>query len=328
MYLGIEIGGTKLQLGVAAGDGSAFVAFERLAVQPDLGADGILKQIKHVGQQMIEQHSVRGVGFGFGGPIDAVEGRVITSHQIQGWSDFPLSAWCEETLQRPVVLGNDCDCAAIAEAKFGAGKNLETVLYVTVGTGIGGGLVTDGRLVGLTRPAIAEIGHLRPGLPAENANQTVESISSGQGIETEARLRLGDESISSPTQDDSNTIDADDSDRLDLMTRCGGDLSSLTAKTVAEAANDGNGIALDIFQRAIQTLGWAIAQSITLVAPNVVIVGGGVSLAGDGLFYRPLRDQVARYVFPPLQESFAIVAPTLGEDVVVHGAVLRAKENQ
>lgn len=333
-YLGIEIGGTKLQLGVGAGDGSDFVAFERLDVDPARGADGILAQIEQTGRRLLARENISRIGIGFGGPVDAVAGRVVKSHQIAGWDDVPLVDWCKKTLQRPAILGNDCDCAALAEARFGAGRAESVVFFVTVGTGIGGGLVIDGQLHGSGRPAVAEIGHLRPGLSADRADLTVESFASGRGIEAAVNRLLASEgahplaeraqSAGRPVPELFRHVPMEEQDKLDLLSRCGGDPEQVTAKLVAEAAADGNGLALHALGQAIHVLGWAIAQVIGLVAPSVVVIGGGVSLIGQPLFFEPLRRQVGRYVFPPLADSYRIVPAELGEEVVVQGALARA----
>jgi glucokinase len=236
------------------------------------------------------------------------------------------------------VLGNDCDSAALAEARHGAGAGKQTVFYVTVGTGIGGGLVKQGVLHGAGRPASAEIGHLRPGLHADRPEATVESLASGVGIADAAKARLSGE-IALPFQaelssghrrrshdgDELSTAERwEDECRRDLLERAGGDLEKVTAKLVGQAAADGNQLAVEVLGRSCQVLGWAVAQMITLLAPEVVVVGGGVSLLGEKLFFAPLRDAVRRYVFPPLAESYQIVPAALGEWVVVHGAIALA----
>ena len=140
-----------------------------------------------------QSHQIRRIGIGFGGPVDTSQGRVIKSHQIDGWDNFHLVDWCRETFGLPAVLGNDCDAATLAEARFGAGQGRRSVFYVTVGTGVGGGFVKDGRLLGAGRPAACEIGHLRPGLHADQADETVESLASGWGIAAAAQARIGGE---------------------------------------------------------------------------------------------------------------------------------------
>lgn len=312
MYLGIEIGGTKLQLGIGIGDGSDFVAFERRDVDISQGAPGILVQIEKVGKKLIADHPVQGIGIGFGGPVDSARGQVIKSHQVSGWDDVPLGRWCQEKLGIPAVLGNDCDCAALAEALFGAGRGSRTVFYVTVGTGIGGGLVIDGTLHGTGRPAVAEIGHLRPGISADTPAATVESYASGPAI-VEAAERL---------------LKTSDDEVAKSELRHRQVESVLTAKRIADLASAGNSIAKSAIFQSICVLGWAIGQAITLTAADVVVVGGGVSLIGEEPFFQPLRQEVARYVFPPLAKTYRILPAALGEKVVVYGAVALAAASE
>lgn len=324
MFLGIEIGGTKLQLAVGAGDGSPFVEFVRRDVDPARQAAGIREQIREAVTDLRSRHAIERVGFGFGGPVRGAEGRVITSHQIDGWTDFPLRDWCREELGLPARLGNDCDVAALAEARFGAGRRRRIVLYVTVGTGIGGGLVVDGTIHGTFRPAACEIGHLRPGLRSRDPHQTVEGASSGRGIEQAARAWLDDQSRRSPPEIRCGQLPPSPTDAGDLRARCGHETSQLTARHVADAARAGNATAASIIGHAVEALGWGIAQAVTLLAPEVVVVGGGVSLIGEDLFFTPLRSAVQMYVFTPLAGEFQVVAAALGEDVVVHGALALA----
>lgn len=315
MYLGIEIGGTKLQLGVGAGDGSDFVALERRVVQIARGGAGIREQIRSVGRDLVAQYGVKRVGYGFGGPVLGAQGIVQTSHQVAGWDQFPIVEWTQQELGVPTTLGNDCDVACLAEACFGAGRDASSVFYVTVGTGIGGGLVFNRQIHGTTRPAAAEIGHLRPGLDATKYSDTVESRSAGPGIAkaTQATLRT--------------LVDAGDasSDLNDLLNRCQHQIDLLTTKSIGEAALAGNQLARSEYVTATRVLGWAIAQAITIVAPEVVVVGGGVSLVGEEIFFAPLRNAVQRYAFPPLANSYRLLPAALGESVVVHGALALAR---
>lgn len=339
MFLGIEIGGTKLQLGVGTGDGPPLVAMERRDVDRAKGAASIRNQILEAGRSLLSRYPVQGVGYGFGGPVNSATGRVITSHQVAGWTDFPIVEWTRGAFGLPVRLGNDCDVAALAEATYGAGRGSGTVFYITVGTGIGGGLVIDGKLQGSGRMAIAEIGHLRPGPLADGSHHTVESLAAGPGIEAAARALLtgekqhplivsgafhaSDVSIQWPEKAPTDKAYADTED---LLSRCLGDVNQLTGKMVAQSAANGNLIALAALHQMHVTLGWAIAQMVTLLSPHVVVIGGGVSLMGNDLFFEPLRKQVRRFVFPPLADSVRIVPAELDEEVVVHGAVALAAQ--
>ena len=339
MLLGIEIGGTKLQLGVGAGTGTPLVELERRDVQPQEGAEPIRRQIVELARPLIERHGITAVGIGFGGPVDVETGRTIISHQVEGWKDFPLRDWCREAFGLPTVVANDSDSAGLAEARFGAGKGHRVVFYTNVGSGIGGALVIDGQLYRGGSGVASELGQLRPGLQSDRPDQTVESIASGFGITAAARARLAGRVShpmelllggSRPTEPEDvrrrliEREDAEEREAADLLERCHGQIDRLTTKAIAEAALAGNRLAREVFHHASQAFGWGIAQMVTLTAPNVVVVGGGVSLVGDELFFVPLRNHVRRYVFPPLDGTFDVVPAKLGEEVVVHGVLALA----
>jgi glucokinase len=156
---------------------------------------------------------------------------------------------------------------------------------------------------------------LRPGLGSTHSHDTVESRAAGPGIAAATRARLRD-----LIAEGKNSSDVDD-----LLGRCHGQLDSLTTKSIGEAAVAGNLVAQEQYADAARVLGWAIAQIITIVAPEVVVVGGGVSLVGDDIFFKPLRAAVGEFVFPPLANSYTLVPAALGESVVVHGALALAR---
>jgi glucokinase len=311
MLLGIEIGGTKLQLGVGDGKTAELADLVRLPVDRTAGAAGILDSLARVGSRLITEHPVDGVGIGFGGPVDMSTGVTIRSHQVDGWERFPLAAWCERELGVSASVANDCDVAALAEATLGAGRGHRLVLYVTVGTGVGGGLVMDGEIFADHRPARTEIGHMRPGLAATSAAETVESLASGLGIEESVRRRLSE---------------GDERDARRLLDAAGvASTADVTTEAIAVAAAAGDPLAAHVFGEATRALGWAIAQAITLTAAECIVVGGGVSLAGEELFFEPLRRHVSAYVFPALANTYQIVSAALAEEVVVHGAIALAR---
>jgi glucokinase len=311
LYLGVEIGGTKLQFGVGAGREAAFAASARCDVDRARGAEGIREQIREVGGRLAADHRVRAVGIGFGGPVDAAGGRVLRSFHVDGWDEFPLVAWCEEALGLPVTLGNDADLAGLAEARLGAGRDSRVVLYSNVGSGIGGALIVEGRLYAGGRGVVCEIGHLRPGVEADTPDRIVEHWSSGFGLAAAAQARLR---CPAPS---------DEPWAADLLARCGR-VEQCTGKVVTEAAAVGNALAADVLRAGVRTYGWALAQAATLLGPEVIVIGGGVPQAGEDLFFAPLRAEVDRYVYPPLRGTIPVVPAALGEEVVVHGAVLLA----
>ncbi len=309
MYLGIEIGGTKLQVAVGSGSRAELVALRRTDVNPAEGAAGIRRQIKLLSGELIEQFSPVAAGIGFGGPVKAAKGLTIKSHHVDGWDHFDLVGWCHETLGLQAILANDADVAGLAEAQFGAGRGANPVLYVTIGTGIGGGLIVDGRIFTGHGHAAAEIGHIRPGVNAQTPEDTIESHASGWGIAATARRLIEGTTGREATE---------------LLSRCSGDPSRLTTRHVGEAAANGNALAQQVLDQAWQHLGWALAQVITLVSPERIVIGGGVSLLGQELLFEPLAEQVAQYVFPPLAGSYDIRPAQLGEEMVIYGALALA----
>ncbi|GAB4136563.1 MAG: hypothetical protein Kow0040_22700 [Thermogutta sp.] len=346
-FLGIEIGGTKLQVGVGEEGGPPLLALRRADVEPEKGAEGIRARIAEMATPLILEYRPAAAGIAFGGPLDARTGRTLLSHHIRGWEDFPLADWCRETLGLPAVLGNDADLAGLAEARFGAGKGHEIVFFFTVGTGIGGALIHQGRIYGGSRGIAAELGHLRPGPGARNPDDDLESYSAGWGIAKNARVCvttiLGDDAASSADEDavqrwrrrlQWEDLPASEERRSEVFRKAAqellqlahGDPAKLSTKLVGEAAGQGNPVAHCVLRRGIRTLGWAVAQMITLLAPSCVVVGGGVSLLGEELFFAPLRREVDQYVFPALLGSYCIVPAALGEEVMVHGAVALAAD--
>ena len=175
MFLGVEIGGTKLQVGLSDGRGR-IRALERRSVERRRGRVGIIRQLEQIIPNLIVKDPVTAIGVGFGGPFDVERGRAVTSHQIAGWDDFPVKRWFERKFGLPTFVDNDQNCAALAEAVAGAGRGKRRVFYVTVGTGIGGGLVIDGELYN-GRYGAAEIGHTWVG------NHRLEAVASGLAIE-------------------------------------------------------------------------------------------------------------------------------------------------
>ena len=314
-YLGIEIGGTKLQLGVGPGTGT-LSGLWRGDVNVADGPDGIRRQIIAAVPALLSQagvcsDSIAGVSVGFGGPVDDATQTIIKSHQIDNWDGFPLGAWISEMLGWPVALGNDADVAGLAEALFGAGEGLSPIFYITIGSGIGGGLIINGEIYRGVGRGAAEVGHLRMAELTSDGlvRQALELWSSGWSIQRTARLRIAAEA-------------GRDSLLRSVAERSGG----LTAQDVAEAARREDKLAQSILCQAWTNVAEAICQVITLLCPRRIVIGGGVSLMGEELFFQPLRRLVAERVFEPFRNCYEIVPAKLGEEVVVHGALALARK--
>jgi glucokinase len=311
LFLGVEIGGTKLQLGLGRGDGQ-LLAFERRSIRPEAGAQGILQQIAEVYETLLSRPSVGGirpsaVGFGFGGPVDVPRGRTLKSHQISGWDGFELAEWTRRTLDVPdVAVQNDADVAGLGEALHGAGVGLSPLFYVTIGSGIGGGLILDGKIYEGSGTGAAEIGHLWiDDLHPEP--RRLEDIASGWSIGSAAKAVLSKVGEIGP-----------------LEVLADGDPSRIDAALVARAASLGDKRAVAILSTATQAVGRALAHVVTLLSPRRIILGGGVSLIGEELWFEPIRSTLDARVFPPFRGTFDVVPAQLGEEVVLHGALALA----
>ncbi len=312
LFLGVEIGGTKLQLGIGRADGR-ILALERLTIRPEAGAEGILRQIAGAFGPLLarlppSEGRPSAVGIGFGGPVDAGRGVVLRSHQVAGWDGFELADWARRTLDIPLVaVQNDADTAGLGEARFGAGVGLSPVFYATIGSGIGGGLIVDGRIYRGGGNGAAEIGHVwvddRDGTP-----RRLEDIASGWSIGRSARSLLADGEPRGP---------------LDAIAR--GDRSRADARAVAQAAAEGDPRAIAVLSGATRAMGRALAHVVTLLAPRRIILGGGVSMIADELWLDPIRTNLEEWAFPPFRGTYDVVPARLGEEVVVHGAIALAE---
>jgi glucokinase len=308
MLLGIEIGGTKLQLGVGHGDGR-LLGLWRGAVDPAAAGEGIRRQIVAAVPELLasanlDRTALRGIGVGFGGPTDDTTQTVIKSHHVAGWDAFPLADWVTEITRLPTVICNDADTAGLAEALFGAGKGLSPIFYITVGTGIGGGLIIDGAIYRGIGKGAGEIGHLVVPSPADPSDHRIlEAFAAGWGIEARAA-------------------------EWDQKSAAFADLPGLpfTVKALAAAAKSGHTNAVRLLSEAVSALAFGIRQLVPLLCPRRVVIGGGVSLMGEDIFFTPLRRQVAEGGFQAFAGLTDIVPAALGEEVVVHGALALARK--
>lgn len=313
MFLGIEIGGTKLQLGVGADDGK-LRGLWRGTVDVAAGPEGIRRQIVAAVPELlanagINRGELRGVGIGFGGPVDDAAHTVIKSHQIEGWDNYPLADWISEVVGLPAALGNDADVAGLAEALHGAGKGLSPIFYITIGSGIGGGFIINGEIYRGCGRGAAEVGHLYIGemIGSHPIYRLLESISSGWGIQQWANRLV-------PHRPDS---------QLAQIINAG---QEITTADIAIAAQEGDETASEILDHAIDALAAAVRHVITLLCPRRIVIGGGVSLMGESLLFKPLRQKVAEHLFVPFAGLTDIVPAALGEEVVVHGAIALARQ--
>lgn len=305
-FLGIEIGGTKLQL--VAGDASGrIVDRRRLDVEKARGGAGIRDQIAHTLPQLIASSQPAAIGVGFGGPVDHATGRVAKSHQIEGWSEFELGEWLHEQTGLPVSVDNDANVAALGEALAGAGRGLNPVFYVTLGSGVGGGLVVDGRIYHGAKPGESEIGHVR----LDKTGVIVEQRCSGWAVDRRIREAVAKEPDSELARLVNNVLPA-------ACRQSGGE-----ARHLKPALAVGDALARRILDETAEDLAIALSHVVQLMHPATIILGGGLSLVGE-----PLRAAVQTYLHRFIMQVFG-AGPTvqlaaLGEDAVPMGALLLA----
>ena len=305
--IGIEIGGTKLQAGVGPADGRR-LGLARCRVDAPRGAAGIREAIPGLVRDALAQagatgRDVAGVGVGFGGPVDSRRGTILLSHQIEGWQGFPLLAWLEERWGRPAAVQNDASLAGYAEAMIGAGRGRRRIFFVTLGSGVGGGLVTDGAIEEGQGLGAAEIGHTWVPDPSTGGAVHLEDVCSGWSIGRRARELLARGKAPG------------------LAELAGGRPEAMTAQTVHAAAEAGNAEARALLEETARTLALGLGTVVALLNPERFVIGGGVSLMGP-LFWDPLREHLRQRAFGPFAGSFDVVRAELGEEVVVAGGIL------
>lgn len=310
MNIGIEIGGTKLQVGVGTSAGE-LIALARAQVDPQLGAAGIRSRLLSLVEDALQQSqsewsAIERIGIGFGGPFDSKRGITLRSFQIDGWDHFPLKTWAEEHWQRPVIIGNDAATAGLAEALLGAGKGYGRVFYMTIGSGIGGGWIVDGKIDRGQGLGAAEVGHMLLPNPDEKGSiQELELICSGWSIGRRAQQMS--------------------QSRETKMVELAGTQSQIDAKIVYAAAEAGDPLALEILQSTCRTLAIALNNIVVMLHPQQIIIGGGVGQMGQ-LFWDALRAHFAALAFAPFAPTVEVVPAHFGEQVVLIGALCLAKE--
>lgn len=300
--LGIEIGGTKLQL-VLGDESGAIRLRRRLTVAREAGAEGIRQQIARAIPELLGGSPVDAVSVGFGGPVNWRTGKICCSHHVEGWSEFDLAGWLRELAGAPVFVDNDANVAALGEAIRGAGVGHDPAFYVTLGSGVGGGLVTGGRIYHGATPGESEIGHVR----LDRNGTTVESRCSGWAVD--ARIR----GLNSKAP------------RGVLASLTGNEYGG-EAKHLATALNQGDAAASELLRELAEDLAFGLSHVVHLVHPQVIILGGGLSGVGE-----PLRAAVETALRGFTMEAFApgphVRLAALGEDAVPAGALCLAQSS-
>ena len=297
MILGVEIGGTKLQ--VVLGDEAGKIGERRrLHVDPAKGAAGIRQQIEQAVAELTQGRRILRAGVGFGGPVDWKTGQICVSHHVEGWSEFDIGGWLSKVAGAPVVVENDGNVAALGEALRGAGVGSNPVFYVTLGSGVGGGLVVDGRVYHGAKPGEAEIGHVR----LDRNGTIVEGRCSGWAVDRRIRELKEKEPES-------------------LLAKLVGESVGGEAKHLTAALQQGDSAAKRLLQEIAEDLSFGLSHVVHLFHPEIIILGGGLSKVGE-LLRAGVESGLQRFMMEAFAPGPRVALAALGEDAVPVGALL------
>ncbi|MBI4306547.1 MAG: ROK family protein [Chloroflexi bacterium] len=303
-----DIGGTQMRAALVDQDGN-ILAKTSTPTEP---AEGFPRATERfIG---ILRDSVRGVaasdvvavGVSSAGPIDPETGVYYNPPNLHGWDRKTMRPALERAFDVPVVIGHDARVAAIAEMRWGAARGMKNVIYVTVSTGIGGGIIVDGRPVVGVKGLAGEVGHIvvEPDGPSCNGGcrGCVEVIASGEGMANEARKRIaaGARSL--------------------LLKLSEGDPSRINGRMVFEAAAQGDQLALDLIQRGIGALGQVLGGLLNTFSPEILIVGGSVGADGYRPYWADLDAAVRKSALLRYREKAPLAVSHLGDEVSLLGA--------
>ena len=301
--LALDIGGTKLAAGVVDGAGVVH-SFHTAPTQAERGpADG-LKRLFELGRRALADagQPIAAVGIGCGGPLDSERGVLLAPLHLPGWRDVPVVELAQKEFGQPGALENDATAGAAGEHAFGAGAGTRHMVYLTLSTGVGGGVIVDGRLYRGAMGNGGELGHVTVdwgGRPCRGCgrNGCLEAYASGTSIGERAAEALA-------LSDEPSILAA---------------LERPTAADVAAAARDGDPVAVRLWDETVAALACGLTSIVNLFEPELVVLGGGVTRVGEQLL-APVRAEVEARAVRPAGSPLAIVQSALGDQVGIVGA--------
>ena len=307
--VGVDLGGTRMRVAILDREYRLYHRVEeptRAEEGPESSIPRLLALIDSVIARA--QEPIAAIGISSPGPIEPETGAIVSPPNLPGWNGVPLGRLIQERFNIPAFLGNDANVAALAEVYKGAARGHKHAIYITVSTGIGGGIVIDGKLLLGAHGLAGELGHIVLVADGERVS-TLELEAAGPALARYVVKRLG-EGASSEIQD-----------------MVGGDLSAISGKIVGQAAMQNDALALEAIERSGRFVGYAIASLMHLFNPSIVVVGGGVTSVGD-LLFKPMRAAAKAHVIDPAYYDKASIVPAaLGDDVAIIGAAVLAFQN-
>jgi glucokinase len=314
LYAGVDLGGTKI-LALIADAGGQVLGQARTPTRAAEGPDAVVARIAETVSAAavdaaIDAAKIVAAGVSAPGPIDVIAGVITSPPNLPGWDDVPLARLLTEQLGFPAALENDANCSAIGEHQFGAGRGYRHMIYVTISTGIGGGIIIDGELYSGASGAAGEIGHIAVSVdgPVCGAGHTgcLEAFSSGTAIANRARAIIA-------------------AGGLPRTARLAEHNPPLSAETVYLAGQQGESEAAAIIESAGQYLGIGLASMINAFNPQAIVIGGGLVNMGDAILGPALATARAR-AFEQSFRDVAILEWELGERGAALGAIAVARE--
>ena len=318
--IGVDLGGTNIVAGAMTVDGTRHFNIRSIPTNASLGDEGVADRMGTLVEGVIldtmretgvQRSDFVGVGVGAPGPLDREKGIVLVAPNL-GWQNFPLRDRMHDRLSLPTTLDNDANCATFGEWWQGAARGGRNVVGLTIGTGIGGGLILNGVLYHGASDMAGEIGHTTIDLNGRHCKcgnyGCLEAYASASAIATRAREVL--------VREESESV---------IPAMVHGRFEDITAQTVYDAAKAGDSVANEIVRDTARYLGAGVANLLNIFNPDTVVIAGGVTAAGDALFV-PLRAEVRRRAFGPAVRAVKIVPGTLPGSAGVVGAVASFKQ--
>ncbi len=314
--VGVDMGGTKILAAVINARGE-IVQQAKTATKPKKGPDAVIERIARCIREAIDgaelnPSQIRAIGIGSPGPLDPDTGIIIFAPNL-GWSNVPLKAKLEANLSIPTFVDNDVNVGTLGEYAFGAGQGVKSLVGIFVGTGIGGGIILDGKLYHGANKTAGEVGHMivkanGPRCGCGNFG-CLEAVASRTAITRElqkAILKKGKKSI--------------------LTKLNGGKLDLIRSQAIAKAVKRGDKPTIKVMQRAGKYLGISVASIVHFLNPEMIVLGGGVIEAMGESLLDSIRQAAAKYALPTTMDGVQIVEATLGDNAGVIGASVLARQ--
>jgi glucokinase len=312
LILALDFGGTKLAAAVVNVGSRKWLRYERRLSPAKADASTDLEIMRSLIYSVLQGTKPDAIGVSFGGPVDASTGTVRLSHHVVGWENIPLKHLLEDEFGVPVGVDNDANVAALGEYRFGAGQGYDSLFYITVSTGVGGGWILNGEPWRGAGGMAGEIGHIvvDPVGPVCLCGKRgcVERLASGPYMAQNAREILETEPHRRGGLRDGEI----------LRGLVGDNLTLLTGQLVAEAAVAGDDLAKEVLHKAAWALGVGIGNVANLMNPQRFVLGGGVTKAGED-FWQVVRQVAQKTALPEV--DFEIVSAILGDDAPLWGGV-------